>query len=189
MLARTPGPPFRHPVCTVAVAALLALSLAPALEAQQGEEDLTEADVSAETTFPAVRPAIFARLGPALDFDGGLTMVGTAGGGADIAFSRRLGVRLDGEVLLSLASGSVAFAGAPAGVVYLGEDAPNGSSLRAGPLIWTSIGDEFTSARVLGPFVSLSVPIGDAGVRFETSATLITPVAVLFDLGLGWTLP
>lgn len=157
------------------VALLVAVAGAAPLDAQKG-------DAGEE---PTVRPTAFARAGPAFAGTDEPPLIGTAGVGLEVPFTRRFGLRVEGEVLLSLENGEGAFAVAPGAVLFLGDEAPDGASIRAGPAVWTGIGDEFSDPQVIGVFVAPSFPLGEEGARIETSVTGLVFPALLVEVGIG----
>lgn len=153
---------------------LLAVGTAGPVEAQEDDE----ADA-------VVRPTVFLRGGPAIAGTDGLPLLATAGVGVEVPFGRRAGLRVEGEVLFSLEEGEGAFALAPGAVLFLGDRAPDGASIRAGPAVWTGIGDEFSDPQVIGVFVAPSFPLGEDGARLETSVTGLVFPALLLEAGIG----
>lgn len=178
MTSPSPGSPRWRPAALL-MAVLLLVPARPAA-AQGGASDQGEADGT-----PAVRPTFLARLGPAVAGGGVATMIATGGVGLEALVSDHFGLRGDAQLLVALEEGETAFVGAPAAVFHFGEDAPDGVSLRAGPLVWTGLESEFSDAQVVGVVLAPSFPLGTGAARLETSVSLLTAPGLILEIGLG----
>lgn len=181
----------RAPLVPLALLAVLTLGLAGTVPAGAQETAVGAGGPVAERADTAVnlsvRPVVVGRFGAALEPEEAESVfLATGAAGIEVPLSRRLGLRADGEAIVALEDGSFAVGLRPAAVLFLGERAPYGPSLRAGPVIWSALGPIRTVPRILGPYLALDTPIGESGLQFEASASLLSGEFLLLELGLGW---